>query len=133
MYLFTLEALAALIASSIVSTFSSDTAIVLELIALCSAALMPIAFLAGILRSRLARAGVADLVIALGDGTPLRDALADALRDPSLDLVYWSAQRQAWVDDEGHTLKEPLAKGSRAATTSSTAGSASRRCSTTAR
>ena len=115
-YLFTLEALAALIASSLVSTFSSRTAIVLELVALCSAALMPIAFLAGILRSRLARAGVADLVIALGDGTPLRDALADALGDPSLDLVYWSAQRQAWVDDEGLTLGEPLAKGAHAAT-----------------
>ena len=115
-YLFTLEALAALIASSIVSTFDSDVAIVLELIALCSAALMPIAFLAGILRSRLARAGVADLVIALGDGTPLRDALADALGDPSLDLVYWSAQRQAWVDDDGRALGEPLAKGAHAAT-----------------
>ena len=88
----------------------------LELVALCSAALMPIAFLAGILRSRLARAGVADLVIAIGDGTPLRDALADALGDPSLDLVYWSAQRQAWVDEEGLTLGEPLARGAHAAT-----------------
>ena len=115
-YLFTLEALAALIASSIVAMFSTRAAIVLQLLALGSAALMPIAFLAGILRSRLARAGVADMVIALGDGTPLRDALADALGDPSLDLVYWSQQRQAWVDDEGHTLPEPIAKGGKAAT-----------------
>ena len=45
---------------------------------------MPIAFLAGILRTRLQRAGIADLVIALGNGRPLRDALADALGDPSL-------------------------------------------------
>jgi PAS domain S-box-containing protein len=115
-YLFTLEALAALIASSIVATFSTRAAIGLELVALGSAALMPIAFLAGVMRSRLARAGVADLVIALGDGTPLRDALADALGDPSLVLVYWSAQRQAWVDDEGHALAEPVAKGGKAAT-----------------
>ena len=61
-------------------------------------------FLAGILRTRLQRAGIADLVIALGNGRPLRDALADALGDPSLELAYWSAQRQAWVDDEGRTL-----------------------------
>lgn len=115
-YLFTLEALAALIASSIVVLFSTRAALVLELVALCSAALMPIAFLAGILRSRLARAGIADLVIAIGAGSPLRDALADALGDPSLDLVYWSVERQAWVDEEGRVLAEPLAPEHQATT-----------------
>jgi PAS domain S-box-containing protein len=47
---------------------------------------------------------------------PLRDALATALGDPSLDLAYWSPQRQAWVDEEGSTLAEPIARGARAAT-----------------
>jgi PAS domain S-box-containing protein len=77
---------------------------------------MPVAFLVGILRTRLARAGIADLAIALGDGVPFRDALATALGDPSLDLAYWSPQRQAWVDDDGQTLSEPIARGARAAT-----------------
>ena len=77
---------------------------------------MPVAFLAGILRTRLQRAGIADLVIALGNGRPLRDALADALGDPSLGLAYWSSQRQAWVDEEGRTMTEPIARGAHAAT-----------------
>ena len=115
-YLFTLEALAALLASMLVAPFSTRAAIVLEFVALCSAALMPIAFLAGIFRSRLARASIGDLVIAIGNGAPLRDAVADALGDPSLRLAYWSTDRQAWVDDEGRTLPEPIAQGTEAAT-----------------
>jgi PAS domain S-box-containing protein len=115
-YLFTLEALAALVASSLVRTVSETAALWLEHLALASLALMPIAFLAGILRTKLARAGIADLAIALGHGTPLRDALADALGDPSLDLAYWSTERQAWVDAEGRALSEPITAGRQAAT-----------------
>ena len=115
-YLFTLEALVALIAGGLVSTVSDSAALWLEHLALVSLALMPVAFLAGILRTRLARAGIADLAIALGNGTPLRDALADALGDPSLRLAYWSAQREEWVDGEGMTLAEPIARGANAAT-----------------
>ena len=115
-YLFTLEALAALIASSLFRPFSEDTAVWLEHLALISLALMPIAFLAGLLRLHLARAGIADLAIALGQGTPLRDALAVALGDPSLEIAYWSTERQAWVDADGHTLSEPLATDGIAAT-----------------
>ena len=114
-YLFTLEALAALVASGIVSAFSESAALWLEYVALISLALMPLAFLAGILRTRLARAGIADLAIALGNGKPLRDALADALGDPSLELAYWSPQHEAWVDEEGRELADPIARGARAA------------------
>jgi PAS domain S-box-containing protein len=115
-YLFTLVALVALVAGSLVLPFDAPSGLVIEVVALASLALMPVAFLAGILRTRLARAGIADLVIALGDGTPLRDALADALGDPSLELAYWSPQRQAWVDEEGRSLTEPIARGAHAAT-----------------
>lgn len=115
-YLITLEALAALIASGLVTTVSDTTALWLEHVALISLALVPIAFLAGILRTRLARARIAGLAIALADGMPLRDALADALGDPSLELAYWSAQREEWVDVEGRTLSDPIARGAHAAT-----------------
>ncbi len=115
-YFFTLIALVGLVAANVVWTFDSEAGFVIELAALAALALMPVAFLAGILRTRLQRAGIADLVIALGNGRPLRDALADALGDPSLQLAYWSSQRQAWVDDEGRTLGEPIARGGHAAT-----------------
>jgi PAS domain S-box-containing protein len=115
-YLFTLVALVGLVVSSLVGTIDAQAGYAIEFAALASLALMPIALLAGILRTRLARAGIADLAIALGNGVPLRDALATALGDPSLDLAYWSAQRQAWVDEEGQTLSEPIARGAHAAT-----------------
>ena len=115
-YLFTLVALVGLVVSSLVGTIDAEAGYAIEFAALASLALMPVAFLVGILRTRLARAGIADLAIALGDGVPLRDALATALGDPSLDLAYWSPQRQAWVDEEGQTLAEPIARGARAAT-----------------
>jgi PAS domain S-box-containing protein len=115
-YLFALVALVGLVASAVVGTLDAEAGYVVEFAALGSLALMPVAFLAGILRTRLQRAGIADLVIALGNGSPLRDALANALGDPSLDLAYWSAQRQAWVDGEGQTLVEPIARGAHAAT-----------------
>jgi len=115
-YLFTLLALVGLVASNVVWTFDATAGLAIELAALAALALMPVAFLAGILRTRLQRAGVADLVIALGNGSPLRDALADALGDPSLGLAYWSSQRQAWVDEEGRTMTEPIARGAHAAT-----------------
>ena len=62
---------------------------------------MPVAFLAGVLRSRLARSGVADLLVELGRGIPIRDALAHSLRDPSLDLVYWLPEREQLVLPDG--------------------------------
>jgi hypothetical protein len=52
----------------------------------------PIVFLIGLLGARLARSAVADLFVELrADPSPtgLRDALARALRDPSLMLAYW--------------------------------------------
>ncbi|HEY1317030.1 MAG TPA: PAS domain S-box protein [Gaiella sp.] len=115
-YLFTLVSLVTLVASSLIATVSASAGFVVELAALASLALMPVAFVAGVLRTRLARAGIADLAIAIGNGTPLRDALADALGDPSLELAYWSPERDSWVDEDGRTLSDPIAKGAHAAT-----------------
>jgi signal transduction histidine kinase len=50
-----------------------------------------IALLVGLVRGRLARQSVADLVLELGDPagrTALRDVVARALRDPSAELLY---------------------------------------------
>jgi len=71
---------------------------------------MPLAFLAGLLRSRLARFGVAELVVELS-ATPaagtLRDALARALGDPSLDLAYWLPGSGSYVDAAGRPVSLP--------------------------
>ncbi|MGH3078025.1 MAG: PAS domain-containing sensor histidine kinase [Gaiellaceae bacterium] len=75
-------------------------------------AAVPLAFLFGILQTRLARSSVAEVVLALQAGTPLRVALADALRDPSLELVYRLDRSSGlggtvWVDPEGRTVGGP--------------------------
>jgi signal transduction histidine kinase len=72
--------------------------------------LAPLAFLLGLLQARLARSGVADLVVALRAQPPpadLRDALARALRDPSLALGYWLEEFEAWVDINGRPVQVP--------------------------
>ncbi len=85
----------------IVDTVSEDAADPLYFVFLVAFALVPVAFLAGVLRSRLARSGVGELLLELSRGTPLRDALAQALQDPSLDLVYWLPEREQLVLPDG--------------------------------
>jgi signal transduction histidine kinase len=73
-------------------------------------AAMPVAFLVGVLRTRLARAAVADLVVELGDQVApgqLRAALARALRDPSLTVAYWLVDGQRYVDADGCPVALP--------------------------
>ena len=65
---------------------------------------VPLGFLAGLLRVKIARSAIADLVVELGE-TPepaqLRRALATALGDPSLAVVLWSAEEASFVDAGG--------------------------------
>jgi len=70
---------------------------------------LPVALLAGLLRARLARATVGDLVVELERTPPeaIRDALARALRDPTLDVVFWLPEQRAYVDAAGHPVELP--------------------------
>jgi signal transduction histidine kinase len=64
---------------------------------------LPIALLWGLLRARLARVQVGDLVVHL-EQTPvdgLRGELADALDDPTLELGLWLPERSEYVDAAG--------------------------------
>jgi signal transduction histidine kinase len=74
-------------------------------------AFVPFAFLAGLLRSRVAgAAAVSELVARLGAGRrrgELRDALAEALGDRSLQLAYWLPERRGWVDATGAPFPLP--------------------------
>jgi signal transduction histidine kinase len=84
----------------------------LERARVVSLATVPFAFLAGLLRSRVVgAAAVSALVASLGDGGArrdrLRDALAQALGDPSLELAFWLPERGGWVDAAGAAVELP--------------------------
>jgi signal transduction histidine kinase len=73
-------------------------------------AAVPVALTVDLLRGKLARNAVADLVVQLretrGPGK-LRDALARALHDPSLSLAYWLPERSRYVDVDGRPVELP--------------------------
>jgi len=77
----------------------------------CSLAytLIPAAFLAGVLRTRLHRGALAGLVLELSDATPAhaRDALARSLGDPSLELAFWIPERKRYVEAGGKPFDLP--------------------------
>ena len=80
---------------------------------------VPIAFLVGVLHQQLARAGMADLVVALHrapNPRGLEAALARALGDPSLVVAYWLPRFDAYVDAGGTPVTLPEAGSGRAAT-----------------
>jgi signal transduction histidine kinase len=81
-------------------------------------ALVPIALLIGVLRTRLGRGAISDLVLELGR-TPapghLRDALARALGDPSLEVAL-VLPGGGYVDGEGRPMDLPGADGRRSVT-----------------
>jgi signal transduction histidine kinase len=68
-------------------------------------AVLPIGFLVGLLRTRLAYAQVGALLpqisTQLAPGR-VRAALAATLRDPDLDVLYWSPANDCYVDLDGH-------------------------------
>src|SRR3954470_3418607 len=68
----------------------------------------PFAFLAGLLRMRLARSAIGPLLVELGDAPSeleLRDALRRALRDPGLKIVY--RRGHGFVDGAGQPVALP--------------------------
>ena len=86
-----------------------------DALAAAAMASVPFAFLIGLLGSRLSRAAaVSELVARLGEADRrqgLRDALADALGDPSLSLAYWVPDQDRYVDDAGHGVELPMRTG----------------------
>ena len=78
---------------------------------------MPLTFLAGVLRVRRDRAAVAEMLLSLDAGVPLREALAQALHDPSLEIAYWLDDSGRWVDPDGRQVEAPQASETRSVTT----------------
>jgi signal transduction histidine kinase len=68
---------------------------------------IPIAFLVGLLRTRWKRTRVADLVVELRSRSrpeEVRDAIARALGDPSLELAFWLPADERYVDARGNPM-----------------------------
>jgi signal transduction histidine kinase len=95
----------------IAGTFQLPGFEIIRLATFAVAGLAPLAFLAGLLDARLAKASVGGLLVQLqANPTPdLRELLAQVLRDPTVSLIYWLPQYGSWADQEGNpaTLPEP--------------------------
>ncbi|HEY7792428.1 MAG TPA: PAS domain S-box protein [Gaiellaceae bacterium] len=89
-----------------VGAISEDASRPLYFVFLAAFAMVPIAFLAGILRSRLARSSVGDLLLALSHGTPIREALRQVLKDPTLEVAYWLPDSGRYVTSDGRPLRD---------------------------
>jgi signal transduction histidine kinase len=97
---------------------AADVAFVISLVPF---ALVPYLFLGSLVRARLLEGGAVTRLMRRLNETPraghLRDALADALEDPSLELVYWLPERRRYVDFRGRDFDLPEDDPARAITT----------------
>jgi signal transduction histidine kinase len=82
-----------------------------------TAILIPVGFVSGLIWTRLRRSGASNLVVELRAGgvETLRDRLARALGDPSLEVVFWLEARSGYVDARGEDVELPVQR-ERAAT-----------------
>jgi signal transduction histidine kinase len=91
----------------------------IDVVAYLLIAAVPVALTMDLLRGKIERGAVADLVLELGDRRApgkLRDALARALHDPSLSLAYWLPERDGYFDVEGRPVELPRDGSPRVAT-----------------
>lgn len=81
---------------------------------------MATGYLLGVLRTRVTRSTIGELVVVLGATTEprrVRDPLARALGDDSLDVAFWAPRLEGYVDGEGRAVELPEADTRRAVTT----------------
>ena len=113
-------ALAALLAAGLVEPFGGG--VTMDLFYACAIAfgLVPYVFLAGLVRGHWIQGrGLGALVRWLGQphhAGALREELARALGDPSVELAYWLPARGQHVDAEGHPVELPPPGAGRAVT-----------------
>ena len=110
----------ALIGNLVLQSANSDSkaADVAFVVSLVPFALVPYLFLGSLVRARLLEGGAVTRLMRRLSETPsaggLRDALAEALEDPSLELVYWLPEGERYVDFRGRPYLLPEDDPSRA-------------------
>ena len=103
----------ALIASLVSQSTARESEVecVAFLVTLVPLALMPYLFLASLVRARMIQSGAVGELIARLNEAPrpgeLREALARALGDNSLELVYWLPEDERFVDARRAPLRAP--------------------------
>ena len=71
---------------------------------------VPVAFAGAALRRRLERGAVADIVVGLSGAVTaddVRHRLRTALRDPSLEVLYWVPEEESYVSTGGRLVADP--------------------------
>jgi signal transduction histidine kinase len=79
--------------------------------------LVPAGLLVGLVQARLERARAASLLVELGHGVSpagLREALARAVRDPSLELAFPAPDTSGLIDEGGQPFRDPAVGAKRA-------------------
>jgi signal transduction histidine kinase len=87
--------------------------------------LVPLGILVGILRLRETRSAIAQAIADVGDAPSrlvLRDALAGALRDPSLRILTWDDDGGGYRDEDGQLVPSPASSANGTVTPVETAG-----------
>ena len=102
----------------VVDLLAESRSAVLLWVAACSLVAVPSAFLAGLLRSRLARGGLADLFGRLPTMPPdqLRSALGRVLGDPDLIIAFPLPDGRSFVDADGRAVPLPASEAATAST-----------------
>jgi signal transduction histidine kinase len=95
--------------------FVTDNVFWWQIVALIA---LPFALLVGLLRSRLAYVGIGDLLLRLESVSPsgIRDELARALKDPTLEVLFWLPEQNTYVDVHGLPAELPEERPTRAVT-----------------
>ena len=93
----------------VAGTFQLPGFEILRLATFAVVGLAPVAFLLGLLDARLARSGVADMVVRMSSepAPDLRELIAGALRDDSLAVAYWLPAHGGWADADGAPVTLP--------------------------
>jgi signal transduction histidine kinase len=99
---------------------SPETLDVLVLATMVPFGLVPYMFLATLVRARMIQSGaVGELIARMGEAPrrgELRDELVRALRDPTLELVYWLPDDERFVDARGRPVELPVSGSGRGVT-----------------
>src|SRR3954471_4505677 len=108
---------AVLFSANLVTLIAGSQSVVIVSVLNAALLTVPAALLWGLLRSRLARSGLADMFRELGSlrGVRLEAGLAKALGDPALVLAYRVPGERSYIDGRGRAVAVPAARGDRAA------------------
>jgi signal transduction histidine kinase len=90
---------------------SGDALDIMFIVSVIPLAMVPYLFLASFLRARVLQGGAVGELMSRLSAAPrpgqVRDALADALEDPSLELHYWLPEAGRYVDAHGRPAELP--------------------------